>query len=142
MAANSNFMAALNRQIPLTPAMERVVGEGPLARKDVVKNMWLYIKKEGIQDKVNINLDDAMRKALRTGKKVITMFEMNKLIKNGFTGPDAKKKGASKRKAKAARQGSCKSYEPPHHNVYKRKKTGRRFCRKSASGTRKKSNKA
>ena len=137
-------VSAFHQKYNLSPELQAVCDKATeLSRPHIVGKLWKYIKAKGLQNKdkkVEIINDDKMKAIFKCDR--MTMFEMNKLIKNGFTGPDAKKKGASKRKAKAAHQGSCKSYEPPHHNVYKRKKTGRRFCRKSASGTRKKSNKA
>ena len=57
-------------------------GEKPLPRSEVVKKLWVYIKKNGLQDKTNkrmINSDDTL-KAVFSGKKQVSMFEMNKLI--------------------------------------------------------------
>ena len=75
--ANSAFMK------PLTPSAElgAVVGTKPIPRSEVVKKLWAYIKKNGLQDKVNrrnINSDDKLK--LVFGKNQVTMFEMNKLI--------------------------------------------------------------
>ena len=74
--ANSAFMK------PLTPSgdLAAVVGDKPLPRSEVVKKMWVYIKKNGLQDKTNkrmINSDDKL-KAVFGGKKQVSMFEMNK----------------------------------------------------------------
>ena len=49
---------------PLQPdeALAQVVGEKPLPRTEITKRLWVYIKKEGLQDKKNrrnINADDA-----------------------------------------------------------------------------------
>ena len=76
--ANSAFMK------PLQPSAElaKVTGEKPLPRSEVVKKLWVYIKKNGLQDKTNkrmINSDDTL-KAVFSGKKQVSMFEMNKLI--------------------------------------------------------------
>jgi upstream activation factor subunit UAF30 len=76
--ANSAFMK------PLTPSADlaKVTGEKPLPRSEVVKKLWAYIKKNGLQDKTNkrmINSDDTL-KAVFSGKKQVSMFEMNKLI--------------------------------------------------------------
>ena len=69
---------------PLTPsaALAAVVGANPLARTDVTKKVWDYIKKHKLQDSVNrrnINADDKL-KAVFGGKKTVSMFEMTKLI--------------------------------------------------------------
>ena len=68
---------------PLTPSAElgAVVGTKPLPRSEVVKKLWVYIKKNGLQDKVNrrnINSDEKLKAVF--GKNQVTMFEMNKLI--------------------------------------------------------------
>ena len=68
---------------PLTPSADlaAIVGSNPLPRTEVVKKMWDYIKKNGLQDKVNkrnINADDKLLKIF--GKKQVTMFEMTGLV--------------------------------------------------------------
>ncbi|MBQ7909038.1 MAG: hypothetical protein IJ311_06145 [Elusimicrobiaceae bacterium] len=76
--ANAKFMA------PLTPSAElaAVVGATPLPRTEIVKKMWEYIKKNGLQDQKNkrmINSDDKLA-AIFEGKKQISMFDMSKYI--------------------------------------------------------------
>ena len=59
-----------------------VVGKGPMPRSEVVKKLWVYIKKNGLQDQKNrrmINADDAL-KAVFGGKKQVSMFEMTALV--------------------------------------------------------------
>lgn len=59
-----------------------VVGKGPMPRSEVVKALWAYIKKNGLQDpknKRNINADDNLKKVFG-GKGVVNMFEMTKLV--------------------------------------------------------------
>jgi chromatin remodeling complex protein RSC6 len=59
-----------------------VVGSAPIPRTEITKKIWAYIKKKGLQDKVNkrnINGDDAL-KAVFGGKKTVSMFEMTKLV--------------------------------------------------------------
>lgn len=76
--ANSAFMKPLT----VSPALEAVVGKGPMARSEVVKKLWVYIKKNKLQDeknKRNINADAAL-KAVFGGKDVVNMFEMTKLV--------------------------------------------------------------
>ena len=77
-SANSAFMK------PLTPSTElaAVVGNKPLPRSEVVKKMWQYIKKNGLQDQANkrmINADDKL-KPVFSGKKQVSMFDMNKFL--------------------------------------------------------------
>ncbi len=69
---------------PLQPddALAKVVGEKPIPRTEITKRLWVYIKKEGLQDsknRRNINADDAL-KPIFNGKKQVSMFEMTKLV--------------------------------------------------------------
>ncbi len=69
---------------PLTVSADlaAVVGEGPMPRSEVVKKLWEYIKKHGLQDaqnKRNINADDNLKKVF-DGKGTVSMFEMTKLV--------------------------------------------------------------
>ena len=69
---------------PMTPsaALAKVVGDRPMPRTEVVKKLWAYVKKNGLQDKKekrNINADDALREVFG-GKKTVTMFEMTALV--------------------------------------------------------------
>ncbi len=59
-----------------------IVGSKPIPRSEITKQLWVYIKKHGLQDpnkKTLINADDAL-KAVFGGKKQVTMFEMTKLV--------------------------------------------------------------
>lgn len=59
-----------------------VVGTGPMPRSEVVKKLWVYIKKNNLQDptnKRNINADEALKKVFG-GKATVNMFEMTKLV--------------------------------------------------------------
>ena len=67
----------------LTPsaALAAVVGGKPLPRTEVVKQLWVYIKKQKLQDAVNkrlINADAKLKEVF--GKAQVTMFEMAGLI--------------------------------------------------------------
>ena len=75
---NAAFMKALTPSSDLAA----VVGDKPLPRTEVVKKLWLYIKKHGLQDaknRRNINADDKL-KAVFGGKKTVSMFEMTSLV--------------------------------------------------------------
>jgi chromatin remodeling complex protein RSC6 len=74
---NAAFMA------PLTPSatLAEVVGSKPMPRTEVVKKIWDYIKKNGLQDKNNrrmINADAKLKPIF--GKHQITMFELAKIV--------------------------------------------------------------
>jgi chromatin remodeling complex protein RSC6 len=76
--ANSAFM----KPMQISQQLAEVVGKGPMPRSEVVKKLWAYIKKNGLQDaknKRNINAD-AKLKAVFGGKGVVNMFEMTKLV--------------------------------------------------------------
>ncbi len=69
---------------PVTPdeKLAAVVGATPLPRTELTKKLWIYIKKNGLQDKKNkrdINADAAL-KAVFNGKAKVSMFEMTKLV--------------------------------------------------------------
>lgn len=69
---------------PVTPdaTLAAVVGAGPMPRTEVVKKLWEYIRKNGLQDqtnKRNINAD-AKLKPVFGGKAQVNMFEMTKLV--------------------------------------------------------------
>lgn len=69
---------------PVTPddKLAAVVGASPLPRTELTKKLWVYIKKNGLQDKkvrTQINADDKL-KAVFNGKSKVSMFEMTKLV--------------------------------------------------------------
>lgn len=77
---NAAFMAPLN----LSPALADVVGSKPLPRTEIIKKIWAYIKKNGLQDNKNrrmINADGKL-KTLFGGKNQISMFELAKVVNN------------------------------------------------------------
>lgn len=68
---------------PLTPstALAAIVGASPMPRTQIVKKIWDYIKKHGLQDaknRRNINADDKLKPIF--GKASVSMFEMTKLV--------------------------------------------------------------
>jgi chromatin remodeling complex protein RSC6 len=76
--ANSAFMKPLT----VSDELAAVVGKGPMPRSEVVKALWVYIKKNDLQDpkkKRNIIADENLKKVFG-GKAVVDMFEMTKLV--------------------------------------------------------------
>ncbi len=74
--------AALSKPLTLSPELEAVVGAGPMPRTEVVKQLWVYIKKHDLQNpanKRNILADDKL-KAIFGGNGEVTMFEMTNLV--------------------------------------------------------------
>lgn len=75
---NSAFM----KPMKVSPQLAAVVGEGPMPRSEVAKQLWVYIKKHNLQDpnnKRNINADETL-KAVFGGRATVSMFEMTKLV--------------------------------------------------------------
>ncbi|MDQ5957861.1 MAG: hypothetical protein QG665_193 [Patescibacteria group bacterium] len=76
--ANSAFM----KPMTVSDDLAAVVGKGPMPRSEVVKAIWVYIKKNDLQNpanKRNILADEKLQKVF-AGKKEVTMFEMTKLV--------------------------------------------------------------
>jgi upstream activation factor subunit UAF30 len=80
MATKTN--SAFMKPMTISADLAAVVGKGPMPRSEVVKKLWVYIKKENLQDpknKRNINADANLKKVFG-GKAVVNMFEMTKLV--------------------------------------------------------------
>lgn len=75
---NAAFMTPLSP----SPALSEVVGSKPMARTEIVKKMWDYIKKNNLQDKKNRRMinADAKLKAVFGNKDQVSMFELAKII--------------------------------------------------------------
>jgi DNA topoisomerase-3 len=64
-----------------SPELAAVVGSEPIARTEVIKKIWDYIKAKGLQDardKRAINADDKLRPVF--GKNQVTMFELAGIV--------------------------------------------------------------
>jgi len=75
---NAAFMKALTPSATLAS----VIGGSAVPRTQVIKKIWDYIKKNGLQDKTNrrmINADEKL-KVLFDGKKQISMFDLAKIV--------------------------------------------------------------
>ncbi|MFM8460289.1 MAG: SWIB/MDM2 domain-containing protein [Chthoniobacterales bacterium] len=73
---------ALMKPVTPTGPLVAVVGSKPAPRGQMTKRLWDYIKKNKLQDKVKktmIHADDNL-KAVFGGKKLVSMFEMTKLV--------------------------------------------------------------
>ena len=74
--------AAFMKPVQPNAVLAVVVGAKPLPRTELTKKLWAYIKKNGLQDKkvkTNINADEKLQVVFK-GKKVVSMFEMTKLV--------------------------------------------------------------
>ncbi len=75
-------VSAFMKPMTVSADLAAVVGKGPMPRSEVVKGLWVYIKKNNLQDpknKRNIMADEALKKVFG-GKAVVNMFEMTKLV--------------------------------------------------------------
>jgi DNA topoisomerase III len=71
-----------------SPQLAAVIGADPVARTEVVKKLWDYIKANGLQDATNkraINADDKLLPVF--GKPQVTMFELAGIVGKHLTAP-------------------------------------------------------
>ena len=75
---NPAFMMALMPSAELAA----VVGAKPLPRTQVIKKLWAYIKRNGLQDAKNRRMvnADAKLKPIFRGKRQVSMFQMTALV--------------------------------------------------------------
>ncbi len=87
-AAGRKPNAAFMKPMTTSAVLAAVIGAKPMPRTEVTKKLWDYIKKNKLQDTVNkrmINADEKL-KAVFGGKKVVSMFEMTKLVSKQLRG--------------------------------------------------------
>ena len=85
-AAAKKAPAAKKAAAPKAPrkpsaALAAVIGPEAVARTEVIKKLWDYIKANGLQDATNkraINADDKLRVVF--GKPQVTMFELAGIV--------------------------------------------------------------
>lgn len=72
---------ALSKPVAVSPQLAAVIGNGPMPRSQVTSKVWDYIKKNGLQDKVDkrmINPDAKLGQV--TGSGQISMFKMTAAV--------------------------------------------------------------
>ena len=72
---------ALQKPVTVSPALENVIGKGPLTRAQVTSKVWDYIKANGLQDsqdKRQINPDAKLGAVI--GNAQISMFKMTAAV--------------------------------------------------------------
>src|SRR5437667_12906489 len=74
--------AAFMKPVTPSPALAEIVGAKPIPRTEVTKKLWVYIKKNKLQDPKNKRMikADAPLKTVFGGKAAVNMFEMTKLV--------------------------------------------------------------
>lgn len=73
---------------PLAPneKLAAVIGSKAAPRTEIVKKIWDYIKKHGLQDKNNkrmINADDKLKPLF--GKDQVSMFDLAKIVNENIS---------------------------------------------------------
>jgi chromatin remodeling complex protein RSC6 len=74
--------SAFMKPVEVSEALAEIVGKGPMARTEVTKRLWDYIKKNKLQDKTNkrnINPDQKLAKVFGSTKP-IDMFKMTSKV--------------------------------------------------------------
>lgn len=82
MGTREQARAKFMKPVKPSEKLAVIVGAKPLPRTQVVKKLWAYIKRKGLQDKKNrrnINADANLLPVFK-GKKTVNMFEMTKLV--------------------------------------------------------------
>jgi upstream activation factor subunit UAF30 len=75
---NAAFMAP----VTASETLADIIGSKPMPRTEIVRALWVYIKKNGMQDKTNkrmINADAKLGK-LFGGKSQVSMFELAGIV--------------------------------------------------------------
>ncbi|MDQ2735765.1 MAG: SWIB/MDM2 domain-containing protein [Pseudomonadota bacterium] len=76
-----------NKELQPSPELAPIVGNEPLARTEVTKRLWDYIKSHNLQNpanKRNILCDEKLKAVM--GKDEVTMFEMTGLVGKHLAG--------------------------------------------------------
>jgi upstream activation factor subunit UAF30 len=73
--------AAFMQEFTPSPELAAVIGDKPVPRTAVIKNLWTYFKKHGLNQGQLINLDDNLKKVYGN-KKQIKMTEVAAAFKH------------------------------------------------------------
>ncbi len=82
MTKQQKKTSAFMKPVSVSDALAEVVGKGPMARTEVTKKLWDYIKKHKLQDaknKRNINPDPKLAKVFGSSAS-IDMFKMTSKV--------------------------------------------------------------
>ena len=76
--------AAFAAPLTVSAGLQEVIGNKPMPRTEIIKKMWDYIKKNGLQDQKNKRMinADAKLKPVFGGKAQVSMFELAKVVNN------------------------------------------------------------
>jgi len=81
-AKKTTSNTGFNAPLTASPALADVVGSNPMARTEIIKKIWEYIRKNNLQDKANRRMinADAKLKVLFGGKGQVSMFDLAKIV--------------------------------------------------------------
>lgn len=82
--------SAFMKPVQVSDTLAEIVGHGPMARTEVTKRLWDYIKKHKLQDqknKRNINPDQKLSRVLGSTQQ-IDMFKMTSKIAKHLKEPE------------------------------------------------------
>lgn len=69
------------KPLTLSAELAAVIGNKPLPRTEIVRELWIYIKANNLQDQKDKRMINADKKLLAVfGKAQVSMFEMAGLI--------------------------------------------------------------
>ena len=73
---------AFMKPMQISADLAKIVGAKPMPRTEVTKKLWVYIKKNKLQDNANRRMinADANLKTIFGGKNQVSMFDMTKLV--------------------------------------------------------------
>ena len=75
--------AALKAKVTPDDALASIIGDKPLPRSGIVKKLWDYFKKHGLNDGNTISLDDTLRDSKIWGNaKEIKMTKVGLALKH------------------------------------------------------------
>lgn len=83
--------SAFMKPVQVSPELAEVVGKGPMARTEVTKKLWDYIKKHKLQDpnnKRNIKPDEKLTKVFGSSED-IDMFKMTSKVSKHLKDTDS-----------------------------------------------------
>lgn len=79
--------SALKKPVQVSDKLAKIVGRGPMPRTEVTKKLWVYIKKNKLQDPKNLrNIIPDATLAEVLGNKPINMFAMTKKVSEHISG--------------------------------------------------------
>ncbi|KAF1838686.1 SWIB-domain-containing protein [Decorospora gaudefroyi] len=85
----SRNKGGFHKPYSLSPALSELLGETQLARPQIVKKIWEYVKERDLQDpsdKRHIRCDEAMRAVFKQDR--VHMFTMNKILNENLYAVD------------------------------------------------------